>query len=389
MNKFKLSALTLITSLALTACGGGGGGGSGTSDTKTETTQLNGNYTYKAATSPVPGLYQPVDENGNPVNTRKMKVSASETYTPSALLSRLEIDRDAFAQGSILEHPMQSYGKEVAKLTGYNRQYSMAGAIAVIDDAGTAQTILDLGQAALGSNLSLLDMNEPFLSTTWRLPNKPETAVFAFGDITRYYDNIGLMKGTATYKGNATRYDTVSARVRHIGETTLNVNFDEKTVEGEIKTDDFRRNIVLEKGNIVGTGGATQESITQQITDISTQINDLNNEITQIRQGSTGGLGNAFGESAEYNPNLTTAEQMALITPKQQQIEDLKNYIEVLKNTANVFSGTAVAVGNHYFGTVYDGTYRGHFFGPNAEEAAGIVVFDENEDPTAFSTVKQ
>ena len=392
MNKFKLSVFTLATSFVLTACGGGGGGSSGSNANTNQIINNNNQPIYQPSTTPVPGVYTRKDSNGNPVNSRKFKptnISASST------LSSLEIDRDALPQGSIKEYSMKLYGKEVGKLTGYNRQYSIAGAIAVIDNKGTAQTILNLTQAPLGSNLSLLSMNSIWAGTS-KLPNRPETYVFAGGDMTRYYDNIGLMKGNAVYKGNASRYDTLSARTRHIGETTLHVNFDEKTIEGEIKTDDHRRNILLNKTQIVGIAAdgttKTQEQIRQQITSVITQIDSINNEINNITQnskGSNNGLGNAVGESTERNgtPKLSD-EQIAQIKEHQTKIEALKNDIETLKNTGNLFNGTAVAVGNHYFDTV-NGTYRGRLFGPNAKEAAGIVEFDNGEDQTSFSTIKQ
>ena len=296
-------------------------------------------------------------------------------------------------QGSIQETSVRSYGKEIGKLTGYNRQYSIAGAIAVLENDGvTAQTILNLAKSPLGSNLSVLGAKE-WLASTWRLSaDNPETYIFAGGDRTRYYDNIGLMKGNAVYKGNASRYDRLSARVRHIGETTLNVNFDEKTIEGEINTDDHRRNIRLVKTDIVGltaTGETTtQAAITEQITSINKQINDINSSITTITQGSTnGGAGNALGESTDSSRALS-AEQLAQIASYNAQIDKLKNNIEDLKNTGNSFNGTAIAEGNAYFERA-TGTYRGRLFGPNAEEAAGIVEFNDTEDSTSFSTVKQ
>ncbi len=392
MNKFKLSALVLATSFALTACGGGGGGSGGTSTENASSTQLNTGYTYQAATAPVPGLYIFKDSNGNPVSNRKFVPSE---VTSGSVLSTVEIDRDALPQGSIQEASVRSYGKEIGKLTGYNRQYSIAGAIAVLENDGvTAQTILNLAKSPLGSNLSVLGAKE-WLASTWRLSaDKPETYIFAGGDMTRYYDNIGLMKGNAVYKGNASRYDRLSARVRHIGETTLNVNFNEKTIEGEINTDDHRRNIRLVKTDIVGltaTGETTtQAAITEQITSINKQINDINSSITTIMQGSTnGGAGNALGESTDSS-RVLSAEQLAQIASYNTQIDELKNSIEDLKNTGNSFNGTAVAEGNAYFERVI-GTYRGRLFGPNAEEAAGIVEFDNDtrEDPTSFSAVKQ
>ena len=360
---------------------------------------------YQPATTPVPRALP---------RKRKFKLGEIDTLKDSGV-SALEIDRDALPQGSIKEHSMKLYGKEVGKLTGYNRPYSIAGVIAVVDNAGTAKTILDLAQAPLGKNLSVLDMN-PVWAATFKLPNQPETAVFFSGDVTTYLDNIELMKGQAVYKGNASRYDTLSARTRHIGETTLHVNFDEKTIEGEIKTDDHRRNILLEKTQIkvASSDGSTktQEELRQQITSVTTQINSINSEINKIRQGSTNspdkGLGNALGESTERNGPKLSDEQIAQIKAHQAQIETLKTQIEGLKNTGNSFEGKAVAVGNHYFNTVLgstgtttntettnsstenaDGTYRGRFFGPNAEEATGFVIFDEKEDATIFSTVRQ
>ncbi len=391
MNKFKLSALVLATSFALAACGGGGGGGGSNANTE-QVINNNNQPIYQPATTPVPGLYIFKDSNGNPVSNRKFVPSEA---APDSVLSTIEIDRDALPQGSIQETSVRSYGTEIGKLTGYNRQYSIAGAIAVLDNDGvTAKTILNLAQSSLGSNLSALGAKE-WLASTWKAASdKPETYIFAAGDITRYYDNIGLMKGNAVYKGNASRYDRLSARVRHIGETTLNVNFDEKTIEGEINTDDHRRNIRLAKTDIVGLtasgGTTTQAAITEQITSINKQINDINSSITTITQGSTnGGAGNALGESTDSSRALS-AEQLAQIASYNTQIDKLKNSIEDLKNTGNSFNGTAVAEGNAYFERVI-GTYRGRLFGPNAEEAAGIVEFDNDtrEDPTSFSAVKQ
>ena len=105
-------------------------------------------------------------------------------------------------------------------------------------------------------------------------------------------------------------------------------------------------------------------------------------------QGSTnGGAGNALGESTDSSRALS-AEQLAQIASYQTQIEALKNNIEELKNTGNSFNGTAIAEGNAYSERA-TGTYRGRLFGPNAEEAAGIVEFNDTEDSTSFSTVKQ
>lgn len=83
MNKFKLSALVLTTSFALTACGGGGGGGS---NANTEQVINNNNQPiYQPATTPVPGLYIFKDSNGNPVSNRKFV--PSDGVTSDSVLS--------------------------------------------------------------------------------------------------------------------------------------------------------------------------------------------------------------------------------------------------------------------------------------------------------------
>ena len=142
MNKFKLSVFTLATSFVLTACGGGGGGSSGSNANTNQIINNNNQPIYQPATTPVPRALP---------RKRKFKLGEIDTLKDSGV-SALEIDRDALPQGSIKEHSMKLYGKEVGKLTGYNRPYSIAGVIAVVDNAGTAKTILDLAQAPLGKN---------------------------------------------------------------------------------------------------------------------------------------------------------------------------------------------------------------------------------------------
>ena len=58
--------------------------------------------------------------------------------------------------------------------------------------------------------------------------------------------------GKAVYHGNAVRWDTVKDQVLNNGESTLNVDFGERTVDGKIIFKGFRRDITLEEGALRG-----------------------------------------------------------------------------------------------------------------------------------------
>ena len=58
--------------------------------------------------------------------------------------------------------------------------------------------------------------------------------------------------GKAVYHGNAVRWDSVKDQVLNNGESTLNVDFGERTVDGKIIFKGFRRDITLEEGALRG-----------------------------------------------------------------------------------------------------------------------------------------
>lgn len=58
--------------------------------------------------------------------------------------------------------------------------------------------------------------------------------------------------GKAVYKGNAVRWDTIKDGVYSDGESTLNVDFADRTVNGNIRLPGFRRNITLNEGPLRG-----------------------------------------------------------------------------------------------------------------------------------------
>lgn len=68
--------------------------------------------------------------------------------------------------------------------------------------------------------------------------------------------------GTATYKGNAVRWDTSSDKVLTDGTSTINVDFDKRTVNGKIDMPGLRRNITLNEGKLRGAEYAGTASVT-------------------------------------------------------------------------------------------------------------------------------
>ena len=81
----------------------------------------------------------------------------------------------------------------------------------------------------------------------------PERDIFYFGDETP--ESSIPKSGIVTYKGNASRYDNVTAQVKNIGETELIADFENKKIKGELKIDGlFRRNISLKEADIQGNG---------------------------------------------------------------------------------------------------------------------------------------
>lgn len=332
MNKFKLSAVAIIASLALTACGGGGGNNS---NNQPKESTVNATQTTPAPKPLVDLTINIPMKNGNSVR----------------------LYNQDYPLGSIDTKLKNIEGKEVAKFVGTNRSYSLHG-VAIWSENGAdniTQQLIDLqtgtnysvGTANNRSQLEQVAMNVKgqalidAVNNTFRTtPSVPYRTLISAGVVTppsvttdkdgnKIYSLPDTLRGKALYKGDAVRYDSLSLRARHIGETTLNVDFDKKTISGKIDTDDHRRNIELKE------------------TPISIK------EATE-----TTGAYITFGENRDSK----------------------------VKN--------AVAHGNNLYNTV-SGTYSGQFYGPNAEEVGGIVRFGadgeaiSSEDSTSFSAVKQ
>ena len=222
MNKFKLSALSLIATVVLTACGGSNGGDSNKNQSKENTiNQINSTQTTSRIDFP------PMTSN---------------------IVG--EIDANDYELGTIEKTWKNSSGKEKAKMLAENRQYTWNGIIIRPQDPSVGQQLINLdpriqlNTETNRANLSTLGLNTN-LNHTFKgyISSHDSETFYQIGLLTP--DTAIPVSGKATYKGNAIRYDMVSLRPRGVGETVLNVDFTNKKIEGKITTEDHRRNIIL------------------------------------------------------------------------------------------------------------------------------------------------
>ena len=221
MNNFKLSAVAIIASLVLTACGGGGGNNSNNQPKESTVNQT-------ASTQPTPRIdFEPM---------------------PSRIVG--QIDSNDYESGTIEKIWKNGDGKEKAKMLAENQRYTWNGIIVRSENPSVGQQLINLDQKILLNT----ETNRANLSTLGLDSNLNHTfkGYITSHDSETFYQ-IGLLtpdtriptSGKATYKGNALRYDMVSLRPRGVGETVLNVDFTNKKIEGKITTENHRRNIIL------------------------------------------------------------------------------------------------------------------------------------------------
>ncbi len=208
MNIPKVSSL-ILTSVLVAACSGGGGGGNNT----------------------------------------------AQTNLPN---SNITISKDDYVKGDLNNIPVEKGGTEVAKLSGYNRQYSFNGALVKNQENDIGEIILDnsvrLGISKLKGAIGGLEGQALAQALTyyWNATKDPTRDIFYFGYET---PELNIPKqGIVTYKGNASRYDNISGTVKNIGTSELTADFDVKTIKGELDTDGVRRNISLKETPIIGNG---------------------------------------------------------------------------------------------------------------------------------------
>lgn len=250
----KKTSLAIALSLILTACGSSGGKPSISIPTATQTPTINNSSQNKPATQEA-------------APSKQTQGTTSNQSTPVATVSKPDIklkdtgvslNKNDFIKGEINKEPvLDQNGKEIAQLSGYNRAYSFNGALMKSKDSGLGKiivgnTVLKLADkvGAIGG-LTGSSLSKAIVSL-YNATQNPERDIFYFGDETP--ESSIPKSGIVTYKGNASRYDNVTAQVKNIGTTELIADFENKKIKGELKIDGLRRNISLKEADIQGNG---------------------------------------------------------------------------------------------------------------------------------------
>ena len=250
----KKTSLAIALSLILTACGSSGGKPSISIPTATQTPTINNSSQNKPATQEA-------------APSKQTQGTTSNQSTPVATVSKPDIklkdtgvslNKNDFIKGEINKEPvLDQNGKEIAQLSGYNRAYSFNGALMKSKDSGLGKiivgnTVLKLADkvGAIGG-LTGFGLSKAIVSL-YNATQNPERDIFYFGDETP--ESSIPKSGIVTYKGNASRYDNVTALVKNIGTTELIADFENKKIKGELKIDGLRRNISLKEADIKGNG---------------------------------------------------------------------------------------------------------------------------------------
>lgn len=250
----KKTSLAIALSLILTACGSSGGKPSISIPTATQTPTINNSSKNKPATQEA-------------APSKQTQGTTSNQSTPVATVSKPDIklkdtgvslNKNDFIKGEINKEPvLDQNGKEIAQLSGYNRAYSFNGALMKSKDSGLGKiivgnTVLKLADkvGAIGG-LTGFGLSKTIVSL-YNATQNPERDIFYFGDETP--ESSIPKSGIVTYKGNASRYDNVTAQVKNIGTTELIADFENKKIKGELKIDGLRRNISLKEADIQGNG---------------------------------------------------------------------------------------------------------------------------------------
>lgn len=251
----KKTSLAIALSLILTACGSSGGKPSISIPTATQTPTINNSSSNKPATheaAPSKQIQGTTSNQSAPVTTvSKPDIKLKDTG--------VSLNKNDFIKGEINKEPvLDQNGKEIAQLSGYNRAYSFNGALMKSKDSGLGKiivgnTVLKLADkvGAIGG-LTGFGLSKAIVSL-YNATQNPERDIFYFGDETP--ESSIPKSGIVTYKGNASRYDNVTAQVKNIGTTELIADFENKKIKGELTIDGLlRRNILLKEADIQGNG---------------------------------------------------------------------------------------------------------------------------------------
>lgn len=346
----KKTSLAIALSLILTACGSSGGKPSISIPTATQTPTINNSSQNKPATQEAAPSKQTQGTTSNqstPVATvpkqtptinnlssnkpethevapsKQTQDTTSNQLTPAATVPKpdetklnnigVSLNKNDFIKGEINKEPvLDQNGKEIAQLSGYNRAYSFNGALMKSKDSGPGEIIVEKivlkladKAGAIGGlkGFVLSKMIVPFFNAT----KNPERDIFYFGSETP--ESSIPKSGIVTYKGNASRYDSVTAKVKNIGKAELIADFENKKIKGELTIDSFlRRNISLKEADIQGNG-FKGEAVAGE------------NHILMTRKGEY--EGKFYGPRAEEVAGKATFSEEVADKPKFLQLKNL------------------------------------------------------------------
>ena len=345
----KKTSLAIALSLILTACGSSGGKPSISIPTATQTPTINNSSQNKPATQEAAPSKQTQGTTSNqstPVATvpkqtptinnlssnkpathevapsKQTQDTTSNQLTPAATVPKpdetklnntgVSLNKNDFIKGEINKEPvLDQNGKEIAQLSGYNRAYSFNGALMKSKDSGPSEIIVEKMVLKLADKVGAIGgLKGFFLSKAidflYNATQNPERDIFYFGDETP--ESSIPKSGIVTYKGNASRYDSVAAKVKNIGKAELIADFENNKIKGELKIDGLRRHISLKVAHIQGNG-FKGEAVAGE------------NHILMTRKGEY--EGKFYGPRAEEVAGKATFPEEVADKPKFLQLKNL------------------------------------------------------------------
>lgn len=305
----KKTSLAIALSLILTACGSSGGKPSISIPTATQTPTINNSSQNKPATQEAAPSKQTQGTTSNQLTPAATVPKPDETKLNNTGVS---LNKNDFIKGEINKEPvLDQNGKEIAQLSGYNRAYSFNGALIKSKDSGPSEIIVEKMVLKLADKVGAIGgLKGFFLSKAidflYNATQNPERDIFYFGDETP--ESSIPKSGIVTYKGNASRYDSVAAKVKNIGKAELIADFENKKIKGELKIDGLRRNISLKEADIQGNG-FKGEAVAGE------------NHILMTRKGEY--EGKFYGPRAEEVAGKATFSEEVADKPKFLQLKNL------------------------------------------------------------------
>ena len=271
----KKTSLAIALSLILTACGSSGGKPSISIPTATQTPTINNSSSNKPATQEA----APSKQTQGTTSNQSTPVATASNPDIKLNNTDVSLNKNDFIKGEINKEPvLDQNGKEIAQLSGYNRAYSFNGALIKSKDSGPGEIIVEKMVLKLADKAGAIGglIGYGFSKVIGPLFNatkNPERDIFYFGSETP--ESSIPKSGIVTYKGNASRYDNVTAQVKNIGTTELIADFENKKIKGEAVAGE-NHILMTRKGEYEGKFyGPRAEEVAGKAT-FSEELKDLN-----------------------------------------------------------------------------------------------------------------